>query len=53
MAEPRHVRPLFKRLMPLTQEAFDARHYDTAYHLLAAALHAWITRACSSARANS
>jgi hypothetical protein len=30
---------LFERLVPLAQEAFDARHYSTAYHLLAAALH--------------
>ena len=30
---------LFERLMVLSHEAFDATHYSTAYHVLAAALH--------------
>jgi hypothetical protein len=38
MATPQSVRSLFERVMTLAQEAFDARHYNTAYHLLAAAL---------------
>lgn len=36
MAEPHHASPLFERLVPLAQEAFDARHYNAAYHLLSA-----------------
>jgi hypothetical protein len=39
MTEPSHASPLFERLMTLNHEAFDAGHYNTAYHLLAAALH--------------
>ena len=31
--------PLFERLMVLNRAAFDAAHYNTAYHVLAAALH--------------
>jgi len=38
MATPQSVSSLFERLMTLAQEAFDARHYNTAYYLLAAAL---------------
>src|SRR5256885_14831159 len=30
---------LFERLMILSQEAFEIKHYSTAYHILAAALH--------------
>jgi hypothetical protein len=30
--------PLFARLIALNRQAFDAGHYSTAYHLLAAAL---------------
>ena len=39
MAEPHHASPPFERLVPLAQEAFDARRYNAAYHLLSAALH--------------
>ena len=35
---------LFERLMVLSHEAFDATHYSTAYHVLAAALHEASTR---------
>jgi hypothetical protein len=38
MTPPQSVSSLFERLMTLAQEAFDARHYNTAYYLLAAAL---------------
>jgi hypothetical protein len=38
MTDPQMATSLFERLMPLAQEAFDARHYATAYYLLAAAL---------------
>jgi hypothetical protein len=31
--------PMFARLIALNREAFDAGHYNTAYHLLTAALH--------------
>jgi hypothetical protein len=30
---------MFERLMTLNREAFEAGHYNTAYHALAAALH--------------
>jgi hypothetical protein len=30
---------MFERLMTLNREAFEAGHYHTAYHTLAAALH--------------
>jgi methionyl-tRNA synthetase len=30
---------LYARLVAINQEAFDAAHYETAYHALAAALH--------------
>jgi hypothetical protein len=32
--------PMFERIIALNTEAFQAGHYNTAYHLLAAALHA-------------
>jgi hypothetical protein len=39
MAVPSDAGTLFERLMTLNGEAFAAAHYNTAYHLLAAALH--------------
>jgi hypothetical protein len=39
VVEPHHASPLLERLVPLAQEAFDARHYNAAYHLLSTALH--------------
>ena len=39
MAEHRNAGTMFERLMMLNREAFDAGHYNTAYHALAAALH--------------
>jgi hypothetical protein len=39
MAEHQDVRTMFERLMTLNREAFEAGHYSTAYHALAAALH--------------
>jgi hypothetical protein len=33
-------KPLFERILELDSEAFEARNYETAYHLLMAALHA-------------
>jgi hypothetical protein len=35
MAEHRDVHTMFERLMTLNREAFDAGHYNTAYHTLA------------------
>ena len=39
MAEHRGTDSMFDRLIALNREAFEAGHYTTAYHLLAAALH--------------
>jgi hypothetical protein len=39
MAKSQETVPLFARLITLNREAFTAEHYNTAYHLLAAALH--------------
>lgn len=39
MTESPDAGPMFERLIALNREAFDAGHYNTAYHLLAAALH--------------
>jgi len=39
MATPSGASTLFERLIVLNGEAFAATHYNTAYHILAAALH--------------
>ncbi len=39
MTEHHDTSGMFERLMTLNREAFDAGHYNTAYHTLAAALH--------------
>jgi uncharacterized protein YecT (DUF1311 family) len=39
MAEQSDAGTMFERCMVLNREAFDAGHYNTAYHALAAALH--------------
>jgi hypothetical protein len=39
MAASHDISSLFERLMVLNAEAFAAGHYNTAYHLLAGALH--------------
>ena len=39
MTEYHDPNGMFERLMALNREAFEAGHYNTAYHTLAAALH--------------
>ena len=39
MADQHDAGTMFERCMALNHEAFDAEHYNTAYHALAAALH--------------
>src|SRR5262245_36243034 len=39
MAEQSDAGTMFERCIVLNREAFDAGHYNTAYHTLAAALH--------------